>query len=134
MLGQITGALSSLDPELREALADLITTRNEYLEQTILLNKLRIQTLQNPSPAGDKQIEDFASTVLAPVRRRAAEQMMKLIQQSVDPEQFKSMLPMAGLALMQAVNLPLLLNTLGLEPESIQELVGDLSKFFKSGL
>jgi len=134
LISDITGSFAGLTDEQREKLSAYLTMRNDYLLAQIELNRRRAAVLKNPSPAEEAAIREYSSIVVAPMRRRCGQTALGLMQDSVDVEALESMLPMVLMALTQSINIPLLLATIGLEPDSIEQVTSGVSAYFKKGM
>jgi hypothetical protein len=133
-MSDITGSYADLTAEQREKLAAYLTLRNEYLPAQIELNRRRIAVLTNYSPAEEAAIQEYSATVVAPLRLKFSQSWIELLKDSVDVKAMESMLPMVLMVLTQSINVPMLLTTLGLEPDSIDQLTHGLSSYFKKGM
>ena len=134
MFGELNGDLADLEPDLRRKLAQFLERRNTYLTQTQELNRRKVALLVNPTPATRRDLEDYISAVIAPARERLYEDTIELFKEAVDVQKLKEMLPMALMALSEAVNFPILLTLLGADPEDIEKLVGKLRDYFSRGM
>ena len=134
MLSDISGSYAGLTEEQRESLANLLQVRNEYTQAVIILNQKRIELLRDYTEAGEESLTDFASMVIAPIRRRVTEQTASILNDVVDIEGLKGMLPMVVMALVGNINLPLLFGALGIEPDTAEGIVGLAKDFFKQGM
>jgi len=134
MLSEISGSYAGLTKEQRESLANLLQVRNEYTQAVIILNQKRIELLRNYTEAGEESLTDFASMVIAPIRRRVTDQTANILNDVVDIEGLKGMLPMVAMALVGNINLPLLFGALGIEPDTAEGIVGLAKDFFKQGM
>lgn len=134
MLSELSSSFENLTPEQRQLLAVHIELRNTYLEQTIKLNRLRVALLVQSTPEGEMQVKEFAAKKVAPLRIKLHEHSKKLRESAVDVETLKSMLPMVLMALTSSINLPLVMNALGIEPDMIEELVANARDYIKTGM
>ena len=134
MFGEISSSYGELSPEQKQTLASFLADRNEYLTLQVRLNELRIQVLNNPTPAAEEQLQDFASAVVAPVRDRLSQQVLDLVGESVNVDKIMQMLPLLLLTMAQSVNIPMLLTVINLDPDMIEKLIGSASDYFKSGM
>jgi len=134
MLSEISGSYAGLTDEQRESLANLLQVRNEYTQAVIILNQKRIELLRDYTEAGEERLTDFSSMVIAPIRRRVTDQTAIILNDVVDIEGLKGMLPMVAMALVQNINLPLLFGALGIEPDTAEGIVGLAKDFFKQGM
>lgn len=134
MFAGIDNGFDSLTEEQRQKLAELFALRVEYYEHLRVLYGLRLQQLNNPSEAAEQQALGYSSTVIAPIRTKMTEIGVELAKQAVDIDRAKAMLPMALMALSQSVNLPLLLTSLNIEPDMIDDLSKKLKEYFESGM
>lgn len=132
MFETVPTSLAGLDEETRLKLADLLTRRNEYFVQLTKLNELRIQALMNPSTYLEEQMNDFNSAVVAPLRDGMSKDMSSILDGAVNVDNIKALMPMILMGVLQSVNVPLLLVTLGLEPDMIEKLVSEINKFIRS--
>jgi len=90
--------------------------------------------MRTNSSKDSEAAEDYSSTVVAPLRLRVAEYVNPLLEKSVNVDGLKGMLPMLLMALMQNVNVPLLLATVGLDVDNIKKLMELSSDFIKNGM
>jgi hypothetical protein len=134
VFGGIDSSYGDLDLETRTALASFLSDRNEYTKQLLKLNELRIKVLQNPTPDGEKQLAEYSSAIVAPLRGKLSEQTVELLKRAIDLDSLKGLLPIIFLGVTQAINVPMLLTILGIDPDMIEQLVGQAKKFVKDGL
>lgn len=132
MLGNLTPSLCSLDEDERAKLAEVIRDRNEYLEQLIKLNELRLVTLANPTEANETAANDFNSTVVAPLRDKHMASGHELLREAVNLEGIKALMPIVAMGLLQSVNPTLALAATGAEPDLIERAISAVSEFIKS--
>lgn len=133
MFEDMSSSLGEIDNETRAALIEIMARRIEYQEQLITLTKLRKLALEQPSELHDRAVISFDKDTLAPLRDAQLKTSMPLLVRAVDAEGLAALLPMVISGLMQSIDLPLLMNVLGLEPETIEKSVEGISKFIKSG-
>lgn len=133
LLGELSASYGDLTLAQRAKLADLFTIRNEYLTHMIELNKRRVAVLTNPTEAGEKDMQEYASVTMASIRQRQSELVVELIQEGVNVDMVKGLLPMILLGLSQALNIPLLVGALGIDPDMVQIGMDKGTEFFKSG-
>ncbi len=131
MFGDLA-SLADLKPEDRERLASLLADRNEYLRQSIVLNDLRIVQLNNPTPENEARVAAFNSTVVAPLRSKMSADLSALLSSAVNIASIKAFMPMIVAGVMQSVNIPLALTTLGIDPDTVEELVGIVKDYIKA--
>ena len=134
MLSEISGSYEGLSGEQRSSLADLIEVRNEYNQALIILNQMRIEVLRNYTEEGEARLTDFSAAIVSPIRIRVSTQLVGIMKDVVDVEGLKGMMPMVVMALLGNINLPLVLNAIGLEPDTIEELINLTKDFFKQGM
>ncbi len=130
----VQSGYASLSEEQRKALASMLEDRNTYMEHGVKLNELRIIALRDGTPESEQRVNDYASTVVAPLRKAVAAKANALIVEGIDLDGLKSVLPMIGLALLGAVNLPLLMNASGVDEDMITEFTDMLSQYLKQGM
>lgn len=131
MINSFLPPLADLDEETRLKLANYLRDRNEYLDASRKLNELRIKMLIDGTPASAEHVNDYASTVVAPLRAGVSRQMTELLKRSVDLEGLKSMMPMVLMGLMRSVNLRLLLTVFDLEPDIVERMVTKIKNYIK---
>lgn len=124
--------LTELDADERETLRRVNQARQEYLEALVKFHQMREQVLANPSIEAEKSLRDYSKTVIAPLRRDMSADVGKLLEKSVDVDGLKSMLPMILLAVSRSVNLPLLMETLNLDSDMIEDTVTKLKDYIRS--
>lgn len=71
---------------------------------------------------------------MATERALVTEKLRVFLPQTVNVDGLKAILPMLVAALAQYVNVPLLLDAFGMEPDVIETSVSSLKDYFKSGL
>lgn len=130
----VQSGYASLSEEQRKALASMLEDRNTYMEHGVKLNELRIIALRDGTPESEQRVNDYASTVVAPLRKAVAAKANALIVEGIDLDGLKSVLPMIGLALLGSVNLPLLMNASGVDEDMITEFTDMLSQYLKQGM
>lgn len=130
----VQSGYASLSEEQRKALASMLEDRNTYMEHGVKLNELRIIALRDGTPESEERVNDYASTVVAPLRKAVAAKANALIVEGIDLDGLKSVLPMIGLALLGSVNLPLLMNASGVDEDMITEFTDMLSQYLKQGM
>jgi hypothetical protein len=127
MFDNFTSApFSDLDEETRLKLADLIEARNNYMNHIMVLNSMKIDALRAPDPTKDARIADYSSALIAPIRTHMSELTTEMLERAVDVEKVKALLPMLLLVATQAVNLPVLMMALGLDPDQFTFLIGKI--------
>jgi hypothetical protein len=114
-------SLKDLDDDTRLALADLLELRNKYLSCVFMLNEIRVQALRGTGKF--EAAADFSSVVVAPIRAQVTEGSLALVKAAFNEEAFMEMLPMLVLVATNVFNVPLALTALGIDPDSIQELL-----------
>lgn len=134
MLSELSGSFASMDEETRRMLAELLEVRNEYLNQLVALNGLRLKALHNPTPENEEAVNDFASAVLAPLSARNNELTMGLVKDAIDIEGIQKMLPMVLATMTQYFNLPLILTVLNIDPNAAEKTIAQMSAYFKTGM
>lgn len=134
MFGELFPSLTEMDRETREKLANLLSDRNEYLEQQQTLNKLRIEMLRDGTPESEQRVKDFNSAVVVPLRAKMTPVILELFQKSVNVEGLKSIMPIIVMGLMQSVNLPLLFATAGVELDAAEEIINTIKDYVKKGM
>lgn len=127
-------SFSYLSDEKREALISLLEKRNEYCAHTIELNRLRIEAIANPSAATVDAVEEYSREHMLPLRVGMMPEMELLLKQSINTEQLQTMLPMVLAALAQAIDMELLLTTMGADADMIAETIGRTQEFFRRGM
>jgi hypothetical protein len=127
-------SLDTLDDETRTRLANLLSNRNAYLAEMIKLNELRVDGLLNPTPAKQEAIDAFNSTVVAPLRDGLTSDTLALLGTAVDIDSLKDLVPFMLAGALRSINIPLLMATLGFEPDTINKLVKEISEYIKSGM
>lgn len=130
----ISSSYEDLTPEEREKAADLIESRNDLALKMFELNRMRVQVLRNYTPEGEQALANFTSTMIAPLRAHASTQKAALLQDAVNVEGLKSLLPMIAMGLLQNINIPLLLTATDVDPDVINEMMAMAKKFIKDGL
>ena len=133
MLDGLFPSLIEMDEETRLKLAELLEGRNEHLQQQLTLNSLRITMLRDGTPDSEQRAKDFNSAVVAPLRDKLTPQTLELLERSIDLKGIKGIMPLVVMGLMQSVNLPLLLTTVGMEPDQVEQLVGMVQDYVKKG-
>lgn len=129
MFGVFDTSLTGLDRDTQLKLAMMLSSRAEYMRLAADMNDRKAKLLADPTEEGEQELAEFSSVVVAPARMRVAEQMSELLKESIDVDKLQGMLPMLLAGAMSAVNLPLVLNILGLDPDMISQ-VAKLGKDF----
>lgn len=125
--------LTNLDEETRATLRRVNSARAEYLESLVKYHKMREQVLDHPTTEAEKSLNVYSKTVVAPLRQAMLPDITALLEQSVNVEGLKSMMPMILMAVLNSVNLPLLMDTLNLDSDMIEEAVTRLKQYISSG-
>jgi hypothetical protein len=133
MLDDLFPSITEADEETRLKLAELLENRNEYLQQQLTLNSLRVTMLRDGTPESEQRAKDFSSTVVAPLREKMTPQIIELLQSSFDIKGIKGLMPIIVMGILQSVNLPVLLTTLGLEPDQVEQLASLVQDYVKKG-
>jgi hypothetical protein len=96
-------------------------------------NKLKLTALNDPSEYNLSQLSDFASLKLRHLRDDHRNLQNQLLLESVNVDKLKEILPVLLLALSQAIDVPLLLDSVGIDENMISEGMTLLKDFFKNG-
>jgi hypothetical protein len=123
-------SLSELDTETRLRLANLLTLRGELQEKMWEVNRRKIALLMSPSAAGEQDLAEYNSAVVAPLRARVAEMTTELMNECIDLDKIKSLVPMFLLGMSQAINFPMLFSVLNIDPDHAAELFVKMKEFF----
>ncbi|MGF7228435.1 MAG: hypothetical protein ACQR33_00430 [Candidatus Saccharibacteria bacterium] len=141
MLNQLLGqdpSFKNLDDGTRAQLVELMRARAEYQEAAAKLTNLRVTAISNPSLSNVTAVEDYSSTIVAPLRLHMSELSLPLFKEAFDLEGLKSQLPMLLPAILMGVlghvNLPLVLTAIGVEPDTISHLVELIGDLFDKGM
>lgn len=124
---------ADLTEEQRTKLLNLISAEEDYLQAALKLNNLRMQALVNPGQKTQEAVEDFASAVVASKRDKLTEERRALMMEAVDIDGAIGLLYSAGLGVLQHVNLPLLMEAAGVDPDVAQKAMTDVATFLKKG-
>ena len=123
-------AYATMDAAKRRKLADLLHHRNEYSAMVTKVNNQKIQILMHPTAASEQELAEYTRTTVAPMREKLQKETVALMVQAVDVEGLKQMLPMLLAAVANFVDLPLLFEAAGLDPDMIEEALGLLREYF----
>ena len=133
MFGEFSASIVQLDGDQRQQLAALLSDRAEYLVLAAELCRRKSALLANPTSAAEQALSEYSSTVVAPARRKVAEQTVELVGDAIDLDKPKGLLPMLLMGAITAVNVPLVLNALGLDPDTISEIAQKGKEYFQHG-
>lgn len=125
-LSDLNNTYTHLDETTRAQLAELTRVRIELMGHQIKAKEYLLQVLANPTPDNEQQLEDFDSTVIAPLRARINELAQPLVQQSLNLQGIVGMLPMMLAGLMQYIDPSLLFAALGIDPGEAEEKIKQL--------
>jgi hypothetical protein len=125
---------AGLTPEQQTTLVNLVSTEKEYLEACLELNSLRMQALTNPCQKTQEAVEDYTSTVVAPLRDNLTSQRRALLTEAVDLNGVLGTLSFAGVGLLNHVNLPLLLEALGIDSDHATKALAEITTFLQKGM
>ncbi len=131
MFGAFNTNLTGLDKGMQVKVANLLSDRAAYMRLSADLTDRKAALLSNPTEAAEQELAEFASVVVAPARLKVAEQVTELLKEAVDIDKLQGMLPMLVMGVMTAVNVPLLLNIIGLDPDMISEIAAKGKEFFQ---
>jgi hypothetical protein len=129
----ISASLDDLTEEKKELVADLLRARNDYLPLAVKLNELKLAHLANPTPNGEKEIAEYASAIVAPVRNRMNEAVMAVTTKAVNVDKLKGLLPSVLMSVLHATDLTLLLTAFGIDPDMVEQLMGKAGEYFGKG-
>lgn len=129
MVSGLSGDLVGLAAEDAQRLATVLERRNDYLGLQQQANRLRIKVLETRTAAAQQELNEYLSGAIASARARMTEDLVKLLDSAINIDGIKSLLPMMLLGIVQNINLPLLLTTLGLDPDMISELVKQAKRY-----
>lgn len=113
--------------EVAAKLADLYDARVAYMQAAGPLYRMKASQLRGG--ISDNEVSSYATLVVAPVRLELNQKMEELLADTVDIDKLKEMLPMAALAILNAVNLPLLLEVFGIDPDRVTELMDKVKEY-----
>jgi hypothetical protein len=134
MLGELSSSFVDMDPATRDRLWKLLEARGAYLEATTELNRRRMIVLADPTPEGERNLADYTSTILAPLRAKMAEKMGEVITGAIDIDGIKETLPMLLSALAGKVDVTAVLTALGVDPDAVASSINAVSKYLKSNM
>jgi hypothetical protein len=123
-----------LDEETHDTLVSLLEKRTSYFAHQTELNRLRIAALTTPTAEAWQAVTDYGTNHIKPLRESMGPEIMKLVEQAVNVDVIKAMLPMLLAALAQAVDIPLILTTLGADPDMVTSVVGSAQEYFRNGM
>lgn len=124
--------LTDLDEETRATVRRVNSSRIEYLESLVKYHKMREEVLAHPTTEAEKSLNAYSRTVVAALRQSMIPDMTALLQQSVNVEGLKSMMPMILMAVLNSVNVPLLMDTLNLDSDMVEDTVTRLREYIGS--
>ncbi len=119
----------NLTPEQEEQLAKVLDARIEYTEAKTVLLKMRRDMLNGR--VTKEQVNDYAHIVVAPLRLNLTTAVTPLVPDIINVEQIKSMLPMAVMALLNGINVKLLLELLELDSDQIDEMTAAIQQYIR---
>ncbi len=134
MFDDLSESLGERDEATRLQLLQLLIERGKYNEAQGELNELRIAALVDPSPERDQAIADFAATTLPPIREALHDRMGAVLKSSVDVGALKNLLPAILAGALEAVDLRALFLVLGIEPATIESLIGRIRDYINLGM
>lgn len=124
---------STIAPKYREQMAEIITARLTYLKASVEVNELRARSWGGE--AGLTEIIELKSADLAKLRMDFVEKLMPFLQEVVNLDALKGLLPMVALGVLNTfkVPLPVIGEAIGLDVdnikmmgESIKELIEEV--------
>lgn len=122
-----------IDPNKRQKLVELTEARANLGKAQAQYSKFKMIALQDPSEHNLEQLSAYSSLKLDRHRKDVLRLQSELMEGAVDIEKLKDILPTVFLALSQAIDIPMLLNTLDLDERTISEALSFTKKFFKNG-
>jgi len=82
--GRKRGQFKRLDEQQRQALAEYLAARVDYLRAERKYTQQLLDALQAPTRGDSKRLRGFASQVLAPARRRMRAAQVTAVTESAD--------------------------------------------------
>lgn len=128
VLAQLSGDLTQLNDEERRELAELVAARIEYNKLLLKCDELKLAFLSNPTREAQEAYETFAELTLRPKREEMLKETLDVLRLSVNSELLVKSLPMLLAVFVQAVNIPLLLNAVNVDPTQVKQAIEGIQK------
>jgi hypothetical protein len=119
IIARLSNDLTRLTADERRELAQLVQARIEYTKLTIQYDELKLAFLLNPTREAQKAFEDYAAVTVHPARAALGKESRDVLKMAVDVEALMRSIPMLMAIFTQAINLPLLLNAINVDPTQV---------------
>jgi len=124
--GRKRGQFKRLDEQQRQALAEYLAARVDYLRAERKYTQQLLKALDAPARGDGKRLRAFASQVLGPARGRMRAAQLTALTEAADLDHLAELVPTVLGTLRQAVDVPMLLAALNIDPELTGEAVTKL--------
>ena len=131
MATRTRGRFKQLNEAQREALANYLTARIEYLRAERKYASLLLGALQSPARGHNKALRRFVADVLAPARTRMRASQISAATESVDIDALSELLPGVLGGLNQAVHVPMLFSALNIDPDLTEQAMAKMTPVIK---
>ena len=127
----INTSLADLDATQRTLLLALLRKKRQYMQSALTHMELQEKYLENPTPANLIEAENYASMVLRPQKSEINGTLTSVLQNAVDLEGIKRLLPLVLAGVLQSVNLPLLLAAANIDAEEAEQLMKMIKRYIQ---
>ena len=123
MPGRPRGRFKNLDERQREALAEYLIARIDYLRAERKYAQQMLNALQDPTRGDNKRIRHFVSDVLAPARGRMRTAQLSAMSEATDVDRLTDLVPGIVGGVAQAVDIPMLFAALNIDTDLTDQIV-----------
>jgi hypothetical protein len=123
MPGRPRGRFKHLDERQREALAEYLAARIDYLRAERRYTQQILNALQAPNRGDNKRIRQFVSDVLAPARGRMRTAQLSAMSEAMDVDRLADLVPGIVGGVAQAVDIPMLFAALNIDTDLTDQIV-----------
>ena len=125
------GSEDELSNEDKEFMKTLTAKRITHGEANLKYQRLYLRYLQDPSESNKADLDLFADITYNPSLIEIQETVKIGVKRAVDIDGLKSMLPMMALIAKNAINIPLLLGVININPATVDEVMEVVTDFIK---
>ena len=123
MPGKPRGRFKNLDERQREALAEYLTARIDYLRAERKYTQQILNALQDPQRGDNRRIKQFVSDVLGPARGRMRTAQLTAMSEATDMDRIADLMPGIVGGVAQAVDIPMLFAALNIDTDLTDQIV-----------
>ena len=123
------GSEDVLSDEDKEYMKILTAKRITHGEANLKYQRLYLRYLQDPSESNKADLDLFADMTYNPGMIEVQDTVKIGIKRAVDIEALKSMVPMMALLAKNAINIPLLLGVININPALVDEVMEMVTDF-----